>query len=76
MARDWETVRASNLDYWADQFARSGGGPARLASTALLLHARAVQPDFPSETDRADDLAHHLQVRDRLDRAGRALAGR
>jgi hypothetical protein len=74
--RDWNAAADHALDYWADQFARSGGEPARSVSTGLFLHAKTVIPDYPSASDRADDLAHHQQLRDRLDRAARALARR
>jgi hypothetical protein len=74
--RDWASTARRKLHFWAEQFQQHGASPARLASTALLLHVRAVQPDYPSPEDRADDLAHHLALRHRLDRAARAFTRR
>ncbi|MPZ16407.1 MAG: hypothetical protein GEV06_00620 [Luteitalea sp.] len=74
--RDWLAAAHHKIEYWVEQYRQHGPAPARTASTALLLHMRAVQPDYPSASDRAGDLANHLQLRDRLDRATRALAGR
>jgi hypothetical protein len=74
--RDWSAVTASRLDYWAQQYRQRGPAAAREASTLLWRHARQVQPQFPSDADRARDLADHLALHQRLDVAARALAGR
>ena len=74
--RDWSASTDAKLKYWVEQYRRHGGGPARAASTALLQHMRRVQPSYPSESDRADDLADHLRLRERLDRAARAFTRR
>jgi len=74
--RDWAAVADARLDYWAEQYQSRGAEAARRASSLLLEHVRRVQPGFPSDACRADDLAHHIAVRDLLDRAGRALTGR
>jgi hypothetical protein len=74
--RDWLAAERAKRDFWADRYHRSGPDAARRASTQLLEHARRVQPDFPSEIDRTDDLAHHLTMRDHLNRAARAFIRR
>jgi len=74
--RDWAGAAAAKLEYWAERFQRDGGGPARLASTLLLEHARRLGVSPLNEADRAADLAHHAALRDRLDRAARAFTGR
>ena len=73
--RDWAAAAAAKLDYWAEQYRGHGPAAARQAATQLWLHARAVQPAFPTDIDRRD-LADHLDVRERLDRAARALSSR
>jgi hypothetical protein len=49
--------------------------PQRRAG-CLRQHAPAVQPDYPSAAERADDFSHHTDLRERLDRAARALTRR
>jgi hypothetical protein len=73
-ARDWTATERGKQQYWADRYREDGPGPARLASTMLLEHARRL--GLLTAAQRADDLAHHVEVRDRLDRAARALARR
>jgi hypothetical protein len=46
------------------------------ASHALYEHVRRIRPDFPTERDRAEDLAHHVALKRLLDQASRALAVR
>ena len=74
--RDWAAAAAGKRDYWAEQYQRYGAAPARMASTVLLVHMRTVQPDFPSHTQRAEDLADHRSLRQRLDRAAHAFTRR
>ena len=74
--RDWTAAANGKRDYWAEQFQRHGAAAARTASTALLLHMRSVQPDFPARADRLEDLAAHRSLRQRLDRAAHAFTGR
>jgi hypothetical protein len=74
--RDWTATAAAKLDYWAEQYRQHGPDAARRASTALWQHAQRVHPEFPSDADRSRDLAHHVDLRERLDRASRALARR
>jgi len=74
--RDWGAAEDSKGDYWTEQYRTHGSAPAWLASVALLQHMRAVQPDYPSASDRAEDLAHHQSFRDRLDRAAFAFIRR
>jgi hypothetical protein len=73
--RDWAAVARSKRDFWAERFRLAGSEPARTAATALLEHARR-HGVTPSARDREDDLAGHLRIRDRLDRAARAFTRR
>jgi hypothetical protein len=74
--RDWAAAEARKRDYWRDQYRQHGAAPARAASTALLLHMRAVRPDYPSIRDREDDYAAHRALRQRLDLAAHAFPRR
>jgi hypothetical protein len=74
--RDWAGASARKADYWAGQYEQHGPAPARRASSALLVHMKIVQPDFPSRSDRDEDLADHQSLRQRLDRAAHAFTCR
>jgi hypothetical protein len=74
--RDWGAIGRSRLTYWAERYSEDGGVAARRAATQLYEHARRLGHAPPDERRRADDLADHVRLRDRLDRAARALAGR
>ena len=74
--RDWASAERAKRDYWADEYRRVGPAAARHASTLLLDHARRLHPGFPSDFDRAADLAYHLVVCAHLDRAARAFPSR
>ncbi|HZS32101.1 MAG TPA: hypothetical protein VFC42_01835 [Methylomirabilota bacterium] len=72
--RPWARVRASKRRHWAEAVEADGPEPSLRASRALWLHMRCVRPDWPSDAERAEDLAHHLELKRCLDRAARALA--
>ncbi|MBA3949451.1 MAG: hypothetical protein H0X44_05830 [Acidobacteria bacterium] len=74
--RDWAAVQDSKSAYWADQFRRHGWGAAWRAADALWVDVRLAQPEYPSAADRERDLAHHLTLRARLDRAASAFTSR
>ena len=73
--REWAAPHG-RWDYWAERYRVDGPSPARLASNALYDHARRLHSAIFEAGYRDDDLAHHLRVRDRLDRAARAITGR
>jgi hypothetical protein len=74
--RDWAAATEAKREYWAECFRVEGSAPARRAATLLLEHARRLGVPLLNDADRAADLAHHVALRDRLDRAARALADR
>lgn len=74
--RDWEAMAASKTAYWAERLRETGGHPTWDAGQAMLAHARAVRPDFPTEDERRRDLASHVSLRERLDRAAHVLTRR
>lgn len=74
--RPWTTIEESRRAYRARRLAEHGPDAALRVTHALWLHMRCLRPDWPTEEDRAEDLANHVALRRILDRAGRALAGR
>ena len=74
--RDWAAAARGKQQYWADRYHRDGAAPARQVATLLLEHARRLGAAGLTDSERGADLAHHLEVRDRLDRAARALGRR
>ena len=74
--RPWARIEASKREHWARQRDEHGAGSAVLAAHALWLHMRRVRPDWPTEEERAQDLADHVALQRAFERAGRGLAGR
>ena len=74
--RDWGALRSNRFAYWAERYRREGGQPARLAASVLYQHARRLGVPIDDERQRADDLRAHVHLRERLDRAARAVANR
>lgn len=66
--RDWVSVRRAKEQFWADDHATRGPLAGLRAGAALWEHARAVDPSWPDEAQRAEDLAHHLELAAKLDR--------
>ena len=72
--RDRESVSALKRRYWADRYRAEG--PSATLEAAHQLHAqlRAARPAYPGDRERAADLAHHVELRRKLDRAAHALS--
>jgi hypothetical protein len=71
--RDRVAVARLKLEHWSRRCRESDGQATLEAGHALYEHARQVRPDFPTEQERAEDLAHHVALKQLLDRA--VLAG-
>ena len=76
VGRDRSAVARLKRAYWARRFQEEGPEAIIRASRALYEHVRSVRPDYPTARDRADDLAHHVELKRKLDQASRALAVR
>ena len=76
VGRDRTAVEAAKRKHWSAVFQQEGWRVVWDAAQALLAHARVVQPAFPDDRARADDLAHHQALRAALDRAAHAFSGR
>jgi hypothetical protein len=69
-------VEREKRAYWAKQHRERTYRVTLDASHALYEHVRRIRPDFPTERDRTEDLAHHVALKRLLDQASRALAVR
>jgi hypothetical protein len=76
VARDRERVAALKRAHHARRYRASRGAAGLDAGRVLREHVRRVRPDWPTERDRDEDLAHHLALKQRIDRAARAFFAR
>lgn len=67
--REWDVVEAAKREHWARELATEGPDAAIAASQALWAHMRRVRPDWPSERDQREDLAHHVALKRAIDRS-------
>ena len=74
--RDWKAVAELKRSHWAGRFRALGRNATFSAATALWKHARLVRPDWPTPHDRAEDLAHHIDLKRQIDRAAHAFPRR
>jgi len=74
--RRWDLVRAAKKQHWAGR-ARTMTATERIAlSSSMWAHARSVDPLFPSDALRAEDLRHHRELAQRLRRVAHVFASR
>jgi len=76
VGRDRDAVAALKRAYHAERFRERGAAAGFAAGQALREHARRVRPDWPTSRDRDADLAHHVELKRRLERAAHAFPGR
>ena len=76
--RPWLAAEALKRQHWAREL--SGNPLATFeASQALWVHMRRINPEWPTEAERREDLAHHVALKRAIDRAAGvflAAAGR
>ena len=72
LRRPWDALTTLEREHWAREFARRGSAATLEVSRLLWEHMRRVRPDWPSETERREDLAHHIALKSAIDRATRA----
>lgn len=66
--RPWQAAEMLKREHWAREISRNPLATFE-ASQALWVHMRQINPDWPSEADRHDDLAHHVALKRAIDRA-------
>jgi hypothetical protein len=74
--RNRAEVHASKQRYWAEQYRLHGSARTIRTSQALWQYMRRLRPDWPTARDRADDLAYHIGLKRKIDRAAHAFAAR
>jgi hypothetical protein len=74
--RNREAVDESRRQHWARLYRERGAEAAWEAALGLRQRMSAVRPDWPTDEDRRADLAHHVDLKRKLDRAAHALARR
>jgi hypothetical protein len=74
--RRWAEAEEAKREYWARRFRAGGSAETLRAAQALWQHVRRVRPDWPTPQDRADDLAHHTELKRRIDRIAHVFARR
>ncbi|MEJ7730751.1 MAG: hypothetical protein WKG00_16230 [Polyangiaceae bacterium] len=72
-ARDWAAIAAHKQSYWIDQVEERGPLGALRAADALREHAAHFLSAAAARRARAEDLAHHIEVKKKIDAAGRAF---
>jgi hypothetical protein len=72
VSRRWDEARAAKDDYWARRIDRLGPDEALRVADELRRQAAVDVPGWPTELDRADDLAAHVRLSQVLRRANRA----
>jgi hypothetical protein len=70
--RAWHLAAQLKEEYWARELAERDPLATFEASQALRAHMCRVRPDWPSERERGDDLAHHIALKRAIDRAAGA----
>lgn len=74
--RDWAAVADSDREYWAQRFDAAGGMETFRIGQQLFEHARRLCPEWPTNQERADDLAHHVEIAGKLARAADVVCRR
>ena len=64
--RDWAQVAEAKAAFWRDRKQELTAAEMLALGDQLRRHAQAVRPDWPSEDERAEDLAVHHRVAEAL----------
>ena len=66
--RPWPVAEALKQAHWARELSENPLATFE-ASQALWVHMRQINPDWPTEAERQEDLAHHIALKRMIDRA-------
>jgi len=64
--RDWRTVEAEKARFWAERKLRLPPDELFALVDRFRSHLQALRPDWPTEAERASDLAAHAELARRL----------
>lgn len=71
--RGWKVAETRKQEHWAREFVEHGPQATFEASQVLWRHMRSLRPDWPSPEERREDLAHHIALKELIDRAAGAF---
>lgn len=71
--RDWSAPERLRLQERQVEFRKEGSKATVRASRKLWDFARSLKPGWPSKRLRDDDLAHHIELKNQLERAARGF---
>ncbi len=74
--RRWHVPGASEEEHWARETSERGPSATFEIAQALWIHMRRVRPDWPTDDERRQDLAHHLDLKRAIDHAAGAFLAR
>lgn len=74
--RPWGRIRAAKERHWAEDARRRGAPGGLAAGAALWTHMKHVDPSWPSDEERAADLAHHVAMASKFRRLVHVFPGR
>ena len=66
--RAWQEAERLKQEHWAREIAERGPLATFEASQALWEHMRSLRPDWPSPEERCEDFAHHVALKQLIDR--------
>ena len=66
--RDWSALAELKADHWLERAERLGSQEIFRVADELRRFVAAARPDWPSEGERAADLASHIAVAESLRR--------
>jgi hypothetical protein len=72
----WDLVREAKEQFWAEETRARGADAGFAAGEGLWVHARAMDPEWPSEASRRADFEHHLELADKLRRVAHVFTRR
>jgi hypothetical protein len=72
VARDWEAARENKERYWGERIGRLGAIEGLRVAEELRWQMRLCNPSWPDEEARQADLRFHVDLAERLRRAGTA----
>jgi hypothetical protein len=72
--RDWRAVEAAKVEFWIERKAELSAVELFALVDGFRAFERALRPDWPTEAERAADLAVHARLSEQLRRVGVAPA--
>jgi hypothetical protein len=73
--RDWASARRAKDAYWAARIAERGAADGVRIADDLRREAQLLDPSWPSDDQRREDLRAHVRLAERFRRAGSTCRG-